>query len=49
VAVIGGVVAATLLGVLLVPVFFVLISRRRAPDPPILPTDAADAGAPLHA
>jgi HAE1 family hydrophobic/amphiphilic exporter-1/multidrug efflux pump len=30
VAVMGGVIAATVLGVLLVPVFFVLISRRRA-------------------
>jgi multidrug efflux pump subunit AcrB len=29
IAIIGGVLAATVLGVLLVPVFFVLISRRR--------------------
>jgi multidrug efflux pump subunit AcrB len=33
VAVMGGVIAATVLGVLLVPVFFVLISRRRAAVP----------------
>ena len=33
VAVMGGVIAATVLGVLLVPVFFVLISGRRARVP----------------
>jgi len=33
IAVIGGVVAATVLGVLFVPVFFVLITRRRAAVP----------------
>ncbi len=32
IAIIGGVLAATIFGVLLVPVFFVLISRRRKPE-----------------
>ena len=48
VAVIGGVVAATVLGVLLVPVFFVLISRRRAPAPVHVPAPGP-AGEVLHA
>jgi len=51
VAIIGGVVAATLLGVLLVPVFFVLVTRRRraasptapaVPSATALPPDATD-------
>jgi HAE1 family hydrophobic/amphiphilic exporter-1/multidrug efflux pump len=51
VAIIGGVVAATVLGVLLVPVFFVLITRRRratvpaapaVPEATALPPEATD-------
>jgi len=56
IAVMGGVIAATVLGVLLVPVFFVLIARRRAVVPAAVVVPAAppggEAGAPgevLHA
>ena len=42
ISIIGGVVAGTLLGILFVPVFFVLISRRRTPAIP--PATALSAG-----
>jgi multidrug efflux pump subunit AcrB len=45
VAVMGGVIAATLLGVLLVPVFFVLIARRRKPTMPVAVAVAQTAAA----
>jgi HAE1 family hydrophobic/amphiphilic exporter-1/multidrug efflux pump len=44
IAVIGGVVAATVLGVLLVPVFFVLIIRRRKVSPPVTSDPAVSVG-----
>jgi len=44
IAVIGGVVAATALGVLLVPVFFVLIVRRRKTAPPVSADPAISVG-----
>ena len=44
IAVIGGVVAATAIGVLLVPVFFVLIVRRRKTIPPVSSDPAMSVG-----
>jgi len=43
-AIIGGVVAATTFGVLLVPVFFVLIARRKQPEAPAASSEAIAAG-----
>ena len=47
VAVIGGVVAATVLGIFFVPVFFVLITRSSKPASQVTPAPTpADAGSP---